>query len=490
VTLLIRGSVTAHHNPPGRLRIVNTTRLKTALHRDVRNGLATIASKDFHFQRGQSVTGDNQDLVPVWALSTEAVSVTNVLGEGEMTLPRLAELRTVLAALADSPVATLEAHRITTPRDRKGAIPLGSASPLAQQLAQLVSQTAKTASAKLNIGASGEVLYRMVVPAKVAAQVGSGLVQPMTSKAVAGGIHSALRTSSGIAAQATFVPVAGQAAVAGAATGSAATAGVAVASAGALTVAAPLVLMAVAVGVSAHAEHQRQQAIERITDLLEQLHDDKLEQERSELGACRDAIDKATSVLLDRGRVGLSLGLDSSSYAISVVIHATERRLSKWQDALEALPEGPVELDQLTKAFPGINEKGGTFRAHLEIARLAIALKRRVLILQAVEHAQQDTENPFKSFIGALRDDECRINALESGINSVLSRLSSLELKRAGGFRSPLFTLGEVDSLLKAAYRLRDFGTGLNWGNKQPDVALEIEQSKDGSIVVFPAVAA
>lgn len=436
------------------------------------------------------MTGDNQDLVPVWALSTEPVSVTNVLGEGEMTPPRLAELRTVLAALADSPVATLEAHPMTTPRDRKGAIPLGSASPLALQLAQLVSQTAKTAPSKLNIGASGEVLYRMVVPAKVAAQVGSGLVQPMTSKAVAGGIHSALRTSSGIAAQATFVPVAGQAAVAGAATGSAATAGVAVASAGALTVAAPLVLMAVAVGVSARAEHQRQQAIERITDLLEQLHDDKLEQERSELGACRDAIDKATSVLLDRGRVGLSLGLDSSSYAISVVIHATERRLSKWQDALAALPEGPVELDQLTKSFPGINEEGGTFRAHLEIARLAIALKRRVLVLQAVEHAQQDTENPFKSFIGALRDDEHRINELESGINSVLFGLSNKELKRGGGFLNLMVTQGEVDNLLKAAHRLRDFGSGLNGGHIEADVAIEIERSTDGSIVVFPAVAA
>ena len=48
----------------------------------------------------------------------------------------------------------------------------------------------------------------MVVPAKVAAQMGKGIVRPMTSKAAAGGIHSALVNSSGIAAQATFVPVA------------------------------------------------------------------------------------------------------------------------------------------------------------------------------------------------------------------------------------------------------------------------------------------
>ncbi|MEW2378829.1 hypothetical protein AB0883_22390 [Micromonospora sp. NPDC047812] len=436
------------------------------------------------------MTTDNTAPVPVWTLATEAVSVPDLLSDEGMTPARLAELRTVLATLADSPIATLEAHPVPIKRDRSGGIPLHAASPLAQQLSHLVAQTAKSAPT-LNVAATGDVLYKMVVPAKVAAQVGKGLVQPMASKAAAGGIHSALVNSTGIAAQATFVPVAGKAAVAGAATGSATTAGVAAASAGALTVAAPLVLMAVAVGVSAYADHQRQKAIERITDLLEQLHEDKLEGERSELDGCRDAIDKATSVLLDQGRVGLSLGLDSSSYAINTAIERTKRRLAKWQAALAALPDGPVEIGALTKSFPEINEEGGTFRAHLEFARLAIALKRRVLVLQAVEHAQQAvTNNPFKSFIGTLRDDERRIDELESGINSVLLRLSTLELKRPGGFRSIMFTQGEVDDLLKAAYRLRGLGDGLNVGVHQADLAIEIERGSDGSLVVFPAVAA
>ena len=87
-------------------------------------------------------------------------------------------------------------------------------------------------------------------------------------------IHSALMDSTGIVAQATFVPV-GEAAAAGAVGGAGATAGAAVAGGTALTVAAPLVLMAVAVGVSAYAEQQRQQAIEHITELLEQLHEQK-----------------------------------------------------------------------------------------------------------------------------------------------------------------------------------------------------------------------
>ncbi|MDQ0757301.1 hypothetical protein [Arthrobacter sp. B3I4] len=436
------------------------------------------------------MTTDTKALVPVWALATEAVSVSNVLGEEGMTPARLAELRTVLAALADSPVVTLEAHPISTKRDRNSGIALHAASPLASQLAELVTNTTK-ATPPVNVAETGEVLYRMVVPAKVAAQVGKGLVNPMVSKAAAGGIRGALVNSAGTTvAQASFVPVAGGAAAAGAATGSAATAGVAVASAGALTVAAPLVLMAVAVSASAYADHQRQQAIERITDLLEQLHDDNLDSERNELDACQEAIDKATSVLLDQGRIGLSLGLDSASHAISTAIAATRRRLKKWQAALDALPDGPVEVGALAKSFPGFNEEGGVFRAHLEISRLAIALKRRVLVLQAVEHAQQDTGNPFKSFIGSLHEDERGIDELESAIASVLLRLSALELKRDGGFRIPAFTPGEVDNLLVAAYRLRSIGDGVPTGFHQADVAIEIERSRDGSLVVFPAAAA
>jgi hypothetical protein len=63
-------------------------------------------------------------------------------------------------------------------------------------------------------------------------------------------------------------------------------------------------------------------------------------------------------------------------------------------------------------------------------------------------------------------------------------------LKRDGGFRIPAFTPGEVDHLLKAAYGLRALGDGLNVGVHQADVAIEIERSSDGALVVFPAAAA
>lgn len=139
------------------------------------------------------MTADNTTQVPVWTLAIRAVSLPNVLGDKGMTPARLAELRTVLATLADSPIATLEVHPMPATRERTGGIVLHTTSPLAQHLSQLVAQTAKSAPAKLNVAATGEVRYRMVVPAKVAAQVGEGLVKPMVSKAAAGGVYSALR---------------------------------------------------------------------------------------------------------------------------------------------------------------------------------------------------------------------------------------------------------------------------------------------------------
>jgi len=151
-----------------------------------------------------------------------------------------------------------------------------------------------------------------------------------------------------------------------------------------MTVAAPLVLMAVAVGASAYADQQRQKAIEHIAELLEKLHDDKLEQERNELDGCRDAIDKATALLLDRGKVGASLGLDSAVHAISTATQNAERRVKKWEAALGAIIENRVEVSDLEAEFPGISEDGGEFRTHVELAALAIALKRRVVVLQGV----------------------------------------------------------------------------------------------------------
>lgn len=435
------------------------------------------------------MTDNRKAIVPVWILATGDVRVPALTGDEPMTAERLAELRSVLAGLADEPVATLEVHPLPDRLDRSRGIPLDAASPLAQHLSQLITQSARSSSVAATATATGEGLYRMVVPAKVAAQIGRGIVRPMPSKAVAGGIHGALMDSTGIAANATFVPV-GRAAAAGAAGGAGATAGVAVAGSAALTVAAPLVLMAVAVGVSANADQKRRQAIEHITALLEQLHEDKLDDERSELDGCRDAIDKATAVLLDQGKPGVSLGLDSAVHAISKALAAADRRVAQWQSALDKLPDDKaVDISTLAKSFPGIDDHGGTFRTHLELAALAIALKQRVIVLQAVEHAQIDPGNLFENFARALKADHQRLDGLESSIAGVLKHLSSLELARPHGLR-PVFTTGEVDRLMRAANLIHKLGDGVTVDSRTTDVAVEIARDKDGSVVVFPALSA
>ncbi|MET3366937.1 UNVERIFIED_CONTAM: hypothetical protein ABIE34_000158 [Jeotgalibacillus campisalis] len=432
------------------------------------------------------MTDYGKSVVPVWTLTTEDISIPRLFDEDTLTPARLTELRTVLAALATAPIATLEMHAKPATHSPRGGIMLSAASPLAQHLAHLVSRTAQSTPLPTNVTRAGEVLYRMVVPAKVAAQVGQGLVKPMVSKAAAGGIHSALRNSTGIVSNASFVPVTGTAAAAGAASGSAATAGVAVATAGSLTVAAPLVLMAVSVGMTAYADHQRQKAIEKITELLEELKEDKLEQERASLEACSDTIENATSVLLDEGELGLSLGLDSAVHDITTAFSRVRKRLENWEADLGSI-NGPVELEVLTEAFPGIDKDYGAFQAHLELAKMAIALKRRVLVLQAVDHAQRNSDNLFKSFVGKLNRSQQDIDELESRIAGVLLKLSRLELKRPTGFHVSKLKPGEVDKLLKSIYRLRDLTAGAKLGGLESDVAIEIERHDDGSVTVFPA---
>jgi len=433
---------------------------------------------------------DSKAIVPVWTLATRDGRVPALAADGPMTAERLTELRGALAALANQPIATLEVHPLPDKLDRSRGISLDAASPLAQHLSQLIKESAGRSPIVATATASGEGLYRMVVPAKVAAEFGQGLVRPMKSRAVAGGVLSGLRDSKGIVTHATFVPV-GEAASAGAVGGAGAAAGAAVAGGTALTVAAPLVLMAVAVGVSASAEHQRMQAIENITKLLEQLHEQKLDDERSELDGCRDAIDKATAILLDQGKLGVSLGLDSAVHAIGKALAAADRRLLQWQTALDKLPDGKgVEVDTLTESFPGIEEDGGTFRAHLELAALAVALKRRVIVLQAVEHAQSDPLNLFENFTRELKADQQRLDKLESSIAGVLLRLSTLELARPRGWRAPVFTYVEVDRLMRAANRIHALSDGAAVDSRVTDVAIEIARSRDGSVLVFPAVAA
>lgn len=431
---------------------------------------------------------ENDNVVPFWTLATQEVKAPPVSSEPSMTPARLAELRTVLAALVDAPLATLEAHPLPSSADLSVGIHLESVSPLATQLSQLL-QSSRSSSGQ-TLQSNGETLYRMVVPAKFAGQVGNGLVKSMTSKAVSGGSHSALVGRSGIVAHATYVPVAGKAAAMGAASGSAATAGAAAVGASALTVAAPLVLMAVAVGLNARAERNRQETLDKMVDLLEELKDNALTGERSSLNACIPIIETASAVLLDEGKVGASLGLDTAVFHINVGLVNAESRLAGWEAALNGFRNGRVEVAQLNKAFKGIGEDGGEFRAHLELAKLAIDLQQRIILLQAVEHAQSDAGNLFEGFTRALRKHDQRVVALQERITKLLRRLSSLEIDRTHGVRDFVFSSSQVDELLQMSRRVHQLKESVDDVGPQADLAIEIARKSDGSLIVLPALTA
>jgi len=220
---------------------------------------------------------------------------------------------------------------------------------------------------------------------------------------------------------------------------------------------------------------------------LEQHHESKLIDERNSLRGCRGAITKATALLLDKGRIGISLGLDAAVYEIDKAIAHANRRLKEWQAALAEFANGTVDLAKLRSKFKGIGSEVGDFLTHLELAVLAIALKRRVLVIQALDHAQPDDGNPFENFIGALHDDKEDLDELELGIASMLRRLSTLQLTRRGGILNSMLTSGEVDDLLRSSHRLHELGDGVERGGRQPDVTIDIVRSCDGSVVVLPA---
>lgn len=426
-------------------------------------------------------------IVPVWTLSTiQGATVPAFANEGVLSSERLSELRSALAAFASAPLVTLEAHPLPAKRERSSGLPLDAMSPLARELSRLVAHSSNSNEPAIaQVVQSSEVLYRMHVPAKVASQFGKGLVKQMPSKAVDGGVYGDLIGGTGVVAKATFVPVEAASAgakgtVIGAAAGTAATGT-------AMTVAAPLVLLAVAVGASAYADHERHKATENITELLEKIHVDKLESERSELDGCRDAIDKATTLLLDRGKVGASLGLDSAVHAISTATENAERRVKKWEAALDAVAGDRVDAAELEAAFPGITGEGGEFRAHLQLAALAIALKRRVVVLQGVEVGQSNEDNPFENFVKSLRNDQQRIANLEGRVENVLRRLSALELRSPKRLIDKVMTRKQVDGLLDMSYRLRALAPVHSTTSPSGDVVIEIEKHGDGSLLVLPA---
>lgn len=412
---------------------------------------------------GQDMT-DIETVVPFCTLATEDAPVPDVMPAEPMAGDRFAEMRSALAALVDTPLVAVEVHPLSRGLDRDDGIKLASASPLATCLGEFTVAVPKFAAA-----AQGGALYRMVVPAKFAEQVGTKLVRSMPSPAVPGGVGSALMGRSGIVGHASFVPVR---------------------TPGLVAIAAPLALNFVAAGLSMHAERQRQLVLENITQLLEELRDEALQQERDRLNGCRGAVDKAAAILFDGGEIGSSVGLGASASIINTAFETATRRASLWQGHLEGYGQGRIHPHALLRDFPGIDGDGGRFRTQLAIAQLAIALKKRLVVIQAAQHAQLNPTNPLKYFGRALASDQDDIRRLEARISDVMSGLGAVRLDRARGIRDRIaLPTGDVDLILRTTDRLRELGP-IQVDERQRDVAIEVAQYVDGSVTVYPAMIA
>lgn len=432
------------------------------------------------------------EIVPVWTLGTvDDQTLPPLMEEDSFTPTRLSELRSALAAFSETPLVTLEAHRLPMRARLAKGLQLGASSPLAQELSSLISKTSSgsgdSGKAVSELASTGEGLFRMVVPEKFAKDFAGGQLMSMASKAAPDAIHGGLVNGKNIVGQASFVPVdtAGLAQAGKTVAGSAVRGGTAAAR---LASAGPFVLLALGSFLSAQEDARQREALDNITSLLGKLIAARLDDERAKLNACSAALESATAVLLDEGRIGASLGLDSAVHEIDTAVSKARDRAKKWNAALDRFPKGSASITEFLDQFPDHAAAESEFRAELELARMAIAMKQRVIVLQAVEHAQSHPENAFENFSRKLRNDQKSLTELEDEIRSFILRLSTMELRSYAGLLEKVVTKGQVDKLLDTIYGLRRLGEDLA-APADGDIVIEIARYRDGSLEVLPTEA-
>jgi hypothetical protein len=426
--------------------------------------------------------------LPFWILSSGPeerlpIDVSVKAGEG-LTAAKLQQLRSALAAFADDPLVTLERYELPA-GTVTGGHPVAQGAPILQHLAQIVGPNAAAAP---EASAGGETLYRMVVDQRIAAQLAQGLARPM--KAAAGGNYGDFIGKAGIVGKARYFPVAaaegggiGLAAVGG---------GTAIGLGGAVVAAAPFVIPVLAAACAFYAEEQRRRALERIESSLKELLQNDLDQEMAAINGAMPALAKATSLLADEGRLGAGLGIDAAANAIDTAIARARQRTQRWLYDASRLSERAT-VDQIEKAFPGAKDGDGRFVAELRMAGLAIAAKRRLMVLQAAEHAQLNQGLSLKRFLAELEREATALNELEASLIDLLTRLSELPIRTGGGIFDRLhLSADDADELLKWPERLRDLRRREAPGvNSAGHIEISIVLGADGHArILEPAVVA
>ena len=420
--------------------------------------------------------------MPIWTLSSggpdDGLLEKLFDGEDALTSDRLDRLRSALVALSDNPPVVLERYAVEPQLLAGRSRVVTAGSPLAKSVSEIIGTTRQASSVEVAAGTT-EVLYKMVIPEKLAGPLASGAARQMAAKD--GGVYSAVRGAKDIVGHTRFVPV-----VAGTGGGAAAGGAAAAAGAGAVGVAiaaAPVVLLLAATAGSIYAEEERRAALGRVEDILNQLKTGELDKERDELNGAVGAISKATALLADEGRLGQSLGLDAAVNRIDTAVSTAERRVGEWERSLDGL-KGAATPQDLQRLFPGLGRSGGEFEARLRMAVFAISMKRRVSILQAAEHLR-DTAT-LSRFSRELEKDTTELSDLERRIASLLSGLATLRLEAPKRRIDVVYRSTEVRELLNWAPYLRGFAEReMPATGRSGDLEVLFVANDDGSLLVL-----
>jgi hypothetical protein len=439
--------------------------------------------------RGEEITVSEETApTPVFLVSSEALEAPDATPP-PLTLPEvldedgLRRARNLLEAYYDTKLVSIEAHVAPALDDADTGHLLAATSPLARELQNLIASSgAKMPTAMQN---STEVLYRMIVPARLAAGFASGGLSVTGSAAE--GFLSGVRNASHIAGHVRYVPVVGGAAAAGfGAEGAAAAAG-ASGMAAAVTAAAPLVLAAVAVGAAVWAEKQQRESRQRIEGHLEELQRYNLMTELNELNSTLVSVDQCTALLLDEGTIGHTAGIDGATQNIHKAVSNFESRLRTWRSRLDGYG-GKVRPSQLKKDFKGSSEEAGEFVTQLRLGALALALERRLLPIQAVEAAQKEPLRPLVRFSASLRQREAHLQEIEKATRKLLIDVSHLEMQPDDGLTDQLLTRSEAKGLLRWSgrlHRLAETESPAPVASAAP-VELRVLRAPNGGLRVLP----
>ncbi|MEU5554053.1 hypothetical protein ABZ738_30200 [Micromonospora sp. NPDC047793] len=170
--------------------------------------------------------------------------------------------------------------------------------------------------------------------------------------------------------------------------------------------------------------------------------------------------------------------MDAAVHTVDTAIAAAKRRADAWRAKLAAFSSEGVEIADLIKAFPGIDQPNSAFRIELRLASLAIATKRPVAVLQAVEHAQKSPELDFRRFTAMVQDEQRSVDELQGKRHALLVQLAELRLRApTRSFTDRLLTQGEVNKLLAWPGRLRQLAAEETVAASElPDVEIGLVQ--------------